>query len=637
VPRWFAVAVLLSSLAADSAWLEVQQTAPPRTVDLVVIVSVDDAEARPLRRANVFLQGSPIESARGAVTDDEGRAVFRELPPGSYTLFADRVGYVRTFHGGRTPGRGPGVPLAVVAGARMEPVRLRMLRGGAIGGTVRSASGAPIRGQIVELTAIRTIEGVRRAVAPEQRGSGVFTGDIHRTTDDRGVYRFSGLAPGQYLVSAPALGAPSQAVQLIGEGEQRWADAVVAARRSGAPVPPVPDASPARRSATMYYPGVADPADAQVIELGVAEEREGIDIVMQWLPTSRVSGRLLDDQGRPQPNVAISIRRARPDPFSLFEATSPTSGGRSQADGTFTIENVLPGEYKLIVRAMLRDGAMPPAARSGAFSVPEVLALSGASSAGVTHWAEQTISVSGQDVSGVTLALQRAMVVTGRLVYDAATRAQPSGLAGMPIALVPLPDVAVLPEQARSMMTRGTIRGRVDAAGEFAIAGVPPGRYRVDAGGGLLEAEEAIVVAAGGWLVRSVMAGGRDVADVPLEIRPGEDVTTVVVTFTDRPASLTGRVFDGAERPVSRYPIVVFSTNRSHWTPGSRRVRLVQPASNGAFEAAGLPAGEYFVVAVAAADGNDLYDVVFLDQLAASAFRIALAEGERKVQDLRLK
>lgn len=636
-PHLAALIVLLPPLVVGSVLLAAQQAAPSvRTVDVVVIVSVDDAEGRPLRRVNVTLQGSPIETARVAASGDDGHAVFRGVPPGNYTVFAERVGYVRTYHGARVPGRGPGVPLAVVEGATMEPIRLRMLPGAAISGIVRSTSGSPIAGLTVQLTVITTVDGVRRAVPLPRDAGGVYTGDVTRTTDDRGAYRFNGLAPGQYLMSVPATGAYSEAVQVISEEEQRWTDALLAAQRTGAPLPSAPGAPPARRFATIYHPGVTNPADASLIELSAAQERGGIDVVMQLLPTARVAGRVLDDQGRPQPGVLVSIRPARPDPFDLYESTSPASAPRTLPDGTFTVEDLLPGEYRLTVRASLREGATPPAP-SGARSAAEILALSGLDSTGITHWAEQTVSVTGQDVSGVTLALQRTMLVTGRLAYDASTRARPSTPGATTIMLVPLPEGALKGEQARAMMTRGTIRGRTTATGEFAVAGVPPGRYRVVAASGLLESEEALAVAAGGWLLKSVVAGGRDVADVPLEITPGEDVTGVVITFTDRSASLAGRVFDGANRPVSQYPIVVFSTNRSHWLPASRRVRLFQPASDGAFEAAGLPAGEYFVVAVASADATDLDDVAFLDQLAAAAFRITLADGERKTQDVRVK
>jgi hypothetical protein len=140
----------------------------------------------------------------------------------------------------------------------------------------------------------------------------------------------------------------------------------------------------------------------------------------------------------------------------------------------------------------------------------------------------------------------------------------------------------------------------------------------------------------GGWTLKSIMWQGRDVADIPFEIKPNEDVTGMVVTMIDRPTELTGAVLDKAGRATGGFPIVVFSTDRASWTIGSRRVQQARPASDGKFRFAGLPSGEYYVCAVTDLDPEDLYNPAFLDQLVAGAFRITLADGEKKVQDLRL-
>ena len=107
-------------------------------------------------------------------------------------------------------------------------------------------------------------------------------------------------------------------------------------------------------------------------------------------------------------------------------------------------------------------------------------------------------------------------------------------------------------------------------------------------------------------------------------------------TDTDKPIVLSGRVFDADGRPSPAFPIVVFSTDSTHWSAGSRRVQQVRPASDGSYRLLGLPAGEYFVGAVTTLDLEDLYDPVFLQQIVPIAFRITLAEGETKQQDLKL-
>jgi hypothetical protein len=139
-----------------------------------------------------------------------------------------------------------------------------------------------------------------------------------------------------------------------------------------------------------------------------------------------------------------------------------------------------------------------------------------------------------------------------------------------------------------------------------------------------------------GWTLKSVMAGGRDVADTGIEVR--ENVSNVIVTFTDRPSELSGTVFDQAGRVTPEFPIVVFSIDKTYWISGSRRVTQARPASDGTFRVTGLPAGEYFVCAVTAVEQSELADPAFLEQLAASSYkiRITIRAGEKTVQDLKL-
>jgi hypothetical protein len=167
----------------------------------------------------------------------------------------------------------------------------------------------------------------------------------------------------------------------------------------------------------------------------------------------------------------------------------------------------------------------------------------------------------------------------------------------------------------------------------FQLKGVTPDKYRVGvAPAGLLLA----AAAPAGWILKSAMLGGRDVSDVPFEVKPSQDVSGLLVTFTDRPTELSGTVIDQAGRAAPGFPIVVFSTDRTYWTIGSRRVQQARPSSDGKYKLSGLPPGEYFVSAVTDLDPNDLADPLFLEQLAAASFKISLADGEKKTTDLKL-
>ena len=54
------------------------------------------------------------------------------------------------------------------------------------------------------------------------------------------------------------------------------------------------------------------------------------------------------------------------------------------------------------------------------------------------------------------------------------------------------------------------------------------------------------------------------------------------------------------------------------------------------FSVTGLPPGEYHLGVLTDADPAQLSDASFLEQLAATAIRITLGEGERKVQDIKM-
>src|SRR4051812_36173082 len=75
------------------------------------VVTTGDAVARtPLRRAIVTVSGTAI-LPRQVATDEQGRFVFEELPPGRFTLTVEKGGYLKTYVGSRRPGKPPSLPI----------------------------------------------------------------------------------------------------------------------------------------------------------------------------------------------------------------------------------------------------------------------------------------------------------------------------------------------------------------------------------------------------------------------------------------------------------------------------------------------------------------------------------------------
>jgi hypothetical protein len=193
----------------------------------------------------------------------------------------------------------------------------------------------------------------------------------------------------------------------------------------------------------------------------------------------------------------------------------------------------------------------------------------------------------------------------------------PADLGVLDITLAALGSQVGAPATPRAIVTKPA---------SFRFLSVMPGAYAL-----------TVTPPAAGWTLRSAMANGQDLADAQLDLKIGEDLSGVTLTFTDRPTEFSGRLIDPSGRPVSKYSIVVFAVDRSMWRPYSRRIRAVSPATDGSFSVTGLPPGDYAVAAAEDIEPADLADPAFLSQMLYNAMKFTLAEGEKKRQDLRTR
>jgi hypothetical protein len=241
-------------------------------------------------------------------------------------------------------------------------------------------------------------------------------------------------------------------------------------------------------------------------------------------------------------------------------------------------------------------------------------------------WGTQDVNVTGEDVTGVTIALGPSASISGKVIFDSTSSAAPDPRQ-VRISLRPL-SLGALPVMA-------------DAGGTFTFPSVDPGRYSINA------TIAAAVPARGApppapapavpptWFLKSAMLDGKDVADIALELAAHQQLTGIVITFTDRATDLSGTLLDASGRPAPGYYVVVFSQDESMWAQGSRRLPApVRAATDGKYRFTGLPPGTYYLAALTNVDQNDLADATFLEQIAASAIVVTLADGEKKTQDL---
>ena len=116
----------------------------------------------------------------------------------------------------------------------------------------------------------------------------------------------------------------------------------------------------------------------------------------------------------------------------------------------------------------------------------------------------------------------------------------------------------------------------------------------------------------------------------------GEPVSDAVVTVVPRLAEIAGQLQHDASRPAPGFTVILFSADQQYWTPQSRRIQAVRPATDGRFSIRNLPGGEYRLVAVTDVEAGQWFDPVVLKELLAGSMSVVLAEGERKEQTLRV-
>ena len=125
------------------------------------------------------------------VTGADGRFVFHDLPAGRIQIDATAAGYLSGRIGQARPD-GPARPVELADGERNGSVKIRMWKYGVLSGTVTDEAGDPAVGA--------TVRVFRR---PGVISPGTPVQSFTTRTDDRGAYRFSNLAPADYLVAVP--------------------------------------------------------------------------------------------------------------------------------------------------------------------------------------------------------------------------------------------------------------------------------------------------------------------------------------------------------------------------------------------------------------------------------------------------
>jgi hypothetical protein len=346
--------LLLTSLCAVAVGMSGQQG----TGSVTGRVTVD---GRPAANTQILLAPSPKEGdnflqrlmepgeTHKAVTDSEGHYRFNDLAAGAYEVKV----FAPILVGDRSESR-----IRISDGETVESVDFALKTGGVVTGAVTLPDGRPAINQSVSVNIVTPPKETRSA-SPDVSSTEGWRSSPSVMTDDRGVYRIYGVAPGDYTVSVTYGGGRKESVQ-------------------------------------TYYPGATEQAKAGHVKVKAGAETSGIDfkLALSKKKGYEVRGRVIDEFGKPISGIMISCGPARdegdekaPSPIAPFSEMV-----HSNAQGEFKIPAVTQGKYTLSVMSMFDEASV--------YSDPV------------------TFEVGNRDVDGVEVKTHKGLTASGIAVVE---------------------------------------------------------------------------------------------------------------------------------------------------------------------------------------------------------------------------
>jgi hypothetical protein len=441
------------------------------------VVSTD---GQPIPHASINISGAGgIRTFRGQMirSDEEGNFVIDGLDPMPYFITARAPGYVILSGDDESNESG------VVANRYYrvgDNVTLRLMRGGVITGRVTNASGEPVIGVGVRPIRLRDAKGKTTSELGFTRLN---------TTDDRGIYRIYGLAPGSYIVMAAGGGIGGR--------------------------------SPFGGKSPVFHPS-STRETATVVQIRGGEEITNVDI--NW---------------RPQAGHSISGK------ITGAPATEMSGG---MGISVSVVQLRLPGSNTNVASSIVMP--MDNSGAYGLYGVPdgeyEIQATRGNGEDSSLASPPKRVTVKGADLSGIDLALAPLASVSGTVKLETVSSETKMKCQSRREPLLSETMVSVQRDEAgASTEIAGGIfgfsnGGMIDDKGGFAIKSLKAGQYRL-----------TVNFPDDTWYLKSVTASSTasrtaaaaiDAGRAGFAVKSGERLQGLTATLAEGAAGITGKL-----------------------------------------------------------------------------------------------
>lgn len=517
--------ILLTSLCVVG---QVQSSAPSTNEPTTGTISgkVVNETGQPMAGASTVVRAvNSVTLGRTTVTDLDGNFSVSGLEPTLYTVAASAPAYTSISSD----------PFAPATYYRIgDSVRLELVRGGVITGTVTNALGEPVVAVRVRATMVRDVKG-----APPKMPT---FGLSEQTTDDRGIYRLYGLAPGTYLVSAGGFGAV-QTFQF----------------------------NPYDSDLPTYAPSATRDNAAEVNVRG--GEESNVDIRYRGEAGYTISGSVRVAG----PNGASILITPASNSFLPIGSTFQGPGGRG-----FAFHGIGDGEYDIVAQEV----AVGLDAMNALFSMSE----------------PKRVIVKGASVTGIELIPKPLATVSGRFVLERSKVPECQGKRPPLLAetLIQSRRNKVEAEKDSSPYLRlfgGT--ATPDSKGEFTMRNLTPGRYQFEP---RFYARywylQSMTIGSAPAAV-TAKSSKTDVAGSWTTVKHGDQITKLTITLAEGAASIRGRV-TVAEPPAGA--LVYLLSAEAAKADDVLRFFVTEIGADGTFALNNLQPGKYLAVVQTTAD-----------------------------------
>jgi hypothetical protein len=321
-------------------------------------------------------------------------------------------------------------------------------------------------------------------------------------------------------------------------------------------------------------------------------------------------------------------------------ATAVVGGG-----GAFTFVNVPVGAYTLVAGRSVMEYHYTPVGSNlqatlpdppgfnrsgmGAGSIPSAPPGVGygyvTSSGEEQSWAHMPVTVDAGGTDDLVVELRPTVSVRGRVVWEGGDPKPPTIRGAGPTGAVArvadrLPLYAD-PIDGNSAL--GMPRGEyIFATNEFSVSGLKVGTY--------------LLRFIGASPTKSVTWNGRDLTDAGFDAAGGHDFSDVVITVTNRLATVNGVARDAEGRTVPGAAVIAFPVDRERWARfgfASARLQAGQADSAGTYTLS-LPAGHYHLAALDELPAAGWQHTAFLTRATAGAATIRVDWDQEHTEDV---